>query len=229
MLKLCGFAASNYYNKVKLALLEKGVAFEEELVYPSSTDETLRLTPMGKVPFLETDAGVVSESQVIVELLEEMYPQPALYPADRMQRAKCRELIQVIELYLEWPARRLYPAAYFGGTASEDTRREVGAALAKGARALARLTDFRAFALGEDLTYADCSTVVNLPMVSDVSKNLLGADALSEVPGWPAYFARMRERPAVQRVNADRKAGLAAFTAHLAAKAAQKAAAKTLS
>ena len=35
MLKLCGFAISNYYNKVKMQLLEKGVAFEEELVAPS--------------------------------------------------------------------------------------------------------------------------------------------------------------------------------------------------
>ena len=31
-IKLCGFAASNYYNKIKLQLLEKGVVFEEELV-----------------------------------------------------------------------------------------------------------------------------------------------------------------------------------------------------
>lgn len=29
MLKLCGFPISNYYNKVKLVLLEKGVEFEE--------------------------------------------------------------------------------------------------------------------------------------------------------------------------------------------------------
>ena len=33
MFKLCGFAGSNYYNKVKLALLEKGVPFEEELAW----------------------------------------------------------------------------------------------------------------------------------------------------------------------------------------------------
>ena len=33
MFKLCGFALSNYYNKVKLALMEKGVPFEEELVW----------------------------------------------------------------------------------------------------------------------------------------------------------------------------------------------------
>lgn len=39
MLKLCGFAASNYYNKVKLALLEKGVPFEEVLAWVGETDK----------------------------------------------------------------------------------------------------------------------------------------------------------------------------------------------
>ena len=38
MLKLCGFAASNYYNKVKLALLEKGLPFEEELAWVGEVD-----------------------------------------------------------------------------------------------------------------------------------------------------------------------------------------------
>ena len=47
MFKLCGFAASNYYNKVKLALLEKGVPFEEELVWLGETDQAA--SPLGKV------------------------------------------------------------------------------------------------------------------------------------------------------------------------------------
>jgi glutathione S-transferase len=38
MLTLCGFAASNYYNKVKLALLEKGVTFEEQREWASKDD-----------------------------------------------------------------------------------------------------------------------------------------------------------------------------------------------
>ena len=38
MLTLCGFSASNYYNKVKLALLEKGVPFTEELAWVGQTD-----------------------------------------------------------------------------------------------------------------------------------------------------------------------------------------------
>ena len=41
MLKLCGFAISNYYNKVKLALLEKGVPFTEEWVLTGSKDEAV--------------------------------------------------------------------------------------------------------------------------------------------------------------------------------------------
>ena len=142
MLTLCGFPASNYYNKVKLALLEKGVAFEEETVFPSRDEALLAFSPMGKVPYLRTAAGALSESQVIVEYLEEVYPDTPLYPADPMARAKCRELIHVIELYLELPARRLYPQAFFGGTVSEETRKQVAPALVRGARAVARLTRF---------------------------------------------------------------------------------------
>ena len=48
MLKLCGFGASNYYNKVKLALLEKGVSFEEELAWVGETDPSAS-PPEGEV------------------------------------------------------------------------------------------------------------------------------------------------------------------------------------
>ena len=129
MLTLCGFSASNYYNKVKLALLEKGVPFTEEQIFPSSNEDYLKLTPMGKVPFLRTEGATLSESQPIVDYLEEIHPQPLLYPGTPLGRAKCRELIQVIELYLEWPARRLYPQAFFGGSVSEETRTEVARVL----------------------------------------------------------------------------------------------------
>lgn len=50
MLTLYGFAASNYYNKVKLALMEKGIAFEESLRWPDQTDG--EVSPLHKVPYL---------------------------------------------------------------------------------------------------------------------------------------------------------------------------------
>ena len=53
MLTLYGFAASNYYNKVKLALLEKEVPFAEKLVWVDRSPALLEKSPLGKVPFFE--------------------------------------------------------------------------------------------------------------------------------------------------------------------------------
>ena len=72
MFVLCGFSLSNYYNKVKLALLEKGVAFTEELVPTGKKSElVLEASPLGKVPFIRTEHGTLCESQVIMDYIEE--------------------------------------------------------------------------------------------------------------------------------------------------------------
>ena len=69
---LCGFALSNYYNKVKLVLLEKGLQFEEEVLnFELLKGAAARAaSPIGKVPFLRTPQGTLCESAVIVEYLE---------------------------------------------------------------------------------------------------------------------------------------------------------------
>ena len=108
MIKLCGFGVSNYYNKIKIILLAKGVPFVEEYVGVSHDSLRLQQSPARKIPFLDVDGLVLSESQAIAEYLEDSFSQPALYPADVLERARCRELIEIIELYLELPARRLY-------------------------------------------------------------------------------------------------------------------------
>src|SRR4030095_7552016 len=110
MLKLCGFRISNYHNKVRLVLLEKGIEHDEDAnCRPSQSGEYVARSPMGKAPFLELDDGRrLTESQVICEYLEEAYPQKPLLPRDPLQRARVRELVSHIELYLELPARRTY-------------------------------------------------------------------------------------------------------------------------
>ena len=91
MLTLCGFAGSNYYNKVKFALLEKGVPFNEELVWVGQTDPAC--SPLGKVPYIKTPQGSLCESEVIMEYIEDQYPQTSLLPADPCAAAKVRELV----------------------------------------------------------------------------------------------------------------------------------------
>ncbi|MEY2839261.1 MAG: hypothetical protein RJB60_1560, partial [Pseudomonadota bacterium] len=78
MLKLHGFPLSNYFNKVKLALLEKGIAFEEVLVDFGKGGAEGAKSPLGKVPFLETEHGALCESQVMLDYIEARWPEPAL-------------------------------------------------------------------------------------------------------------------------------------------------------
>lgn len=209
---LCGFAVSNYYNKVKLSLLEKNVPFAEALVFTSQKEEMLAESPMGKVPFLRTSKGVLSESQVLTEFIEDSWPEPPLYPRDAFERAKCRELIEHLELHVELPARRLYAEAFFGGTVSEETKKEVATLLEKGLKSLARLARFAPFIGGDSFTHADCAAWVHLPLVSQATRKIYGRDFLDEfLPQAKPYIKLIGERPHAQKVNEDRKAGMEAF------------------
>ena len=71
MLKLLGFPASNYYNMVKMALMEKGAEYEDVRVYSGSSEEFLARSAMGKVPALETPQGFLSETSVILDYIED--------------------------------------------------------------------------------------------------------------------------------------------------------------
>ena len=205
-LKLCGFSASNYYNKIKLQLLEKEVPFEEELVWVGTTEATLlQRSPLGKVPFLDTPQGPISESMACAEYIEAVFPQNPLLPSDPYAAAKVRELIIYSELHIELVARQLYPEAFFGGKVSDGTKERTYKQLVKGVASLSRLTRFAPYIAGSQFTLADCAAVAHLPLVASVSKLIYGEDVLAGLP-LKDYLRAMNERASVRKVNADRKA-----------------------
>lgn len=221
MIKLHGFSASNYYNVPKLALLEKGIEFEEVLSYtgvgPKYKPEYLDKSPLGKVPALETPEGFISESRAILEYIERAYPKPSLLPATPFGIAKVQELSQFIELYFELVARRLIPNL-LGRTQPDPTvLKEVENGFNKAVAALPKLSTFEQFAYADQFTLADIAVILNLPVVRNVGKAFLDRDPLSEVPGLNAYCARMEERPHVKKVRADAAENRPHFMAHLKA------------
>jgi glutathione S-transferase len=214
MLKLSGFHISNYHNKVRIILLEKGVAFDEDSnCRPSQSEEFLTRSPMGKVPVLELDDGRrLSESAVITEYLEEAYPQKPLLPKDPYARAKVRELVAHMELDVELVARRLYPHVYSKKEISENAKQAAERDLARGIRALERLVKFDPYIAGGELTVADCAAFVHLPLVSLTTKLAFGRDYLEGIAPLKPYLKKLGERPAFARVNEDRKAAQAALS-----------------
>jgi glutathione S-transferase len=206
---LCGFPVSNYYNKVKLALLEKGLPFTEEMVMTKSTDSAvLSASPLAKIPFIRTPQGGLCESQVIMEYIEAVQPLPALLPADPFAAAKVRELCTFIDLHLELVARDLYAQAFFGGTVSESSAARVKKQLEKNIPAFMKLAKFSPMvAGGEQFTMADCAAWVNLPLVGMATKAVFSEDMLIAMGcDYKPYIKMIGERPAAQKVAADRKA-----------------------
>jgi glutathione S-transferase len=210
MIRLCGFRISNYHNKVRIALLEKGIPHEEnENIKPSQEGTHLEKSPMGKVPYLEVDGECLRESAVIMEYLEEAYPAKPLLPRDPLARAKVRELNTFIELHLELVVRPLY--RHLGGKpAPEELRQRVEKDVAKGVRSLKAVAKFEPFIAGRELTIADCAAFVHLPLVTLVTKNFLGRDFLEDIPQVKPYLKMLGERPAFAKVNEDRRAATAA-------------------
>ena len=204
-LKLCGFAASNYYNKVKMQLMEKGVPFEEVLVWASQDEAYLARSPRGKVPYIEVDGRTLAESSAICEYIEEAYPQKPLLPTDPFERAKVRELLVFLELHVELVVRRLYAEAFFGGKVSDETKRQVEKDLPRGLRAAMQLAKFAPYVAGPDLTLADCAAAQHLPLVALATKRIYGRDFMEPYPQVAAYFKEMNQRPTVQKIAADRK------------------------
>ena len=215
MLTLCGFGASNYYNKVKLVLLEKDIAFDEDLKWVGQVD--LDASPLGKVPYLKTDDGTLCESAVMVEYLENKYTAHPLLPKDPFAAAKARELHIFLDLHLELVARELYAEAFFGGKVSDAVKEKVGKQLKKNVAAFAKLAKFEPFIGGSELTLADCAAAVNLPLVTAVSKTIYGNDFLADLPV-KSYMKMWSERPSMQRVQADRKANNELFLTRMQSK-----------
>jgi glutathione S-transferase len=197
MITLCGFALSNYYLKVKLALLEKGIPFDEERVMTGAvTENVLAASPLAKIPFIRTEQGTLCESQVILDYLE----------------AKVRELVTFIDLHLELVARDLYAEAFFGGKVSDEVKARTKKRLVRNVEGFKRLAKFSPYVAGETFTMADCAAWPSLPLVGMASRIIYGEDLLAAGGvDWKPYAKMIEQRPHAARLAAERKAEQAAL------------------
>src|SRR5579883_3415353 len=90
-LQLISFELCPFVERSRIVLTEKGLAHDVTFIdLKAKPDWFLAISPMGKVPELRIDDRPVFESLVINELVEELYPSPALMPSDPLTRAEAR-------------------------------------------------------------------------------------------------------------------------------------------
>jgi len=216
MLTLHGFPYSNYHNIVKHVLMHKGIAFEENIVYPNSAG-ILAVNPTGKAPAMTTESGTcISESSVLVDYLEDAYANKPLYPKDTDARARVRQLMKITELYLELPARRLLPAVLGNMPVEPHTLSEVRAALDRGVRSINTLACFSPHLLGSELSLADIYLRYALSIPKSAGPPILQWDVSKEIPGLAQWDEMMASSDIAKQIDADRVANTEDFMAYVA-------------
>lgn len=170
-----------YCARVRIVLAEKGLEYETVVVDLDDRPAWIyEKNPLGKVPVLEEDVFVLPESAVIMEYLEERYPEPPLWPADPAERAHGRLLVDRFDRL-----SRPYYALRRGDEAAQVELHE-------------RLSDLdsllagRPFLTGREFGLADAAY---LPWILR-ARSSLGVDLEqhSELSEW---VARASERPSV--------------------------------
>ncbi len=208
-IQLYGSPISTYYNKVKIALLEFGWAFEEAEYAPGEDRWPQAGSPTAKVPFLLWNGQGVYESQTIVEFLEDQRggDTPSLYPAATFERARCRELIQYVEQYLDGSARVLYPSVFWGQPMPDGAVESAKAGLARGMRALSRRAGFSAWLCGDAFTHADAAAWVHLSTINwALARAGEKGFLLACEPALEGYLQRLAERPSIRQTEQARRA-----------------------
>lgn len=203
-MKLHGVQISNYYSMVKIALMEKGISFEEVLTPPSQDPNFLAISPMGKIPVLETEGRFLSESQAIIGYLETVKKDPPLFPEDPWLAAQAQQIHMILDLYVDGGARPLLGAAFFGKAYEEADLKTTQARVDQAVAALRRISEFQGFAVGERLTHADIAAFCNVPLAVSILERLGGEDPLRDWPEFRAYLSGLESRPAFRAAGEAR-------------------------
>ncbi|HCQ67647.1 MAG TPA: glutathione S-transferase [Rhodobacteraceae bacterium] len=209
MTRLYHFPLSPYCRKVRLSLAEKRIEVELiETRYWEKAPEFLRRNPAGKVPILNIDGKMLTESAAINEYLEERYPTPSLMPTSADGRYEVRRLVSWFDdkFHNEVTSNLLYERVNkkISGQGYPDS-----AKIKSGAKAikyhldyLGWLLDIRRWLAGDTMTLADFAAAAHLSALDYISD--VDWDRNANVREW---YSKIKSRPAFRSILADQIPG----------------------
>lgn len=199
-MKLYYHPLSSFAQKVLIALYEKGIDFESEIVNlmdPDSREAYREIYPLGKVPCLQLEDGhMIPESSIIVEYIDPM-AEPTLIKGDADQSRKIRFKDRMFDLYLtesvgillfqsmktesEQDPERIQKAEFNIGVMYGFMENEFGK---------------QRYANGDEFLMSDCAAAPGLFYAQQIAP-------FSDYENISAYWERLKSRPSVQRTHEE--------------------------
>jgi len=209
MLIVIDVPLSPYAQKVKLALLEKGIPFETRIPDLSQPDADFRKqSPRLEVPALIDGEATLFDSSIIVEYIDERWPEPRLLPATPLERARVRTLEEICDTAYDAITWGVSEVTVFRRAEGELATRMLELARSQIAglnRRLERDLASREWFNGERFGFGD---VVVYPFVNGAASLGYKPEPGSRLEAW---LKTMRKRPSADRLKTDITSTLGEF------------------
>ncbi|MEM9107913.1 MAG: glutathione S-transferase family protein [Pseudomonadota bacterium] len=195
MIKLYSIPPSLYSAKVRIVLRAKQLAWQD-IPPPGGygSDEYKQIIPSGTLPAIDHDGFLLVDSEAINEYLNELQPQPPLWPEDMKARAQARFLSRFHDTRLEPAVRALFahvdPAQRDGDFVSRQAELIAGRI-----EQLVRLVDPAPFLTGSRLSLADCGYPITFVFLEMLNEPMGLSTPLPEKLA--AYFKALQNEPSV--------------------------------
>ncbi|HEY4168932.1 MAG TPA: glutathione S-transferase family protein [Reyranella sp.] len=192
-LVLHGYRYSVYNRIARLALAEKGVAYDRVEINPFAPDvppSYLALHPFGRVPALVHDGFTLYETGAITRYIDRVFPGPALQPTEPQALARMDQIISIVDAYAYWPlVRQVFSHRVFRPfTGQPGDEVEIARGVQASAKMLAALEPL----VGDGVTLADLHLGA---MIAYFVQAPEGRQALPHYPRLTAWWARLSARP----------------------------------
>ncbi len=203
---------SPYSAKVRMQIYAMGIEDDVEFDLPVAmffSGKWKDVSPIGRIPVLESDDGIIPESEVIAEYIDDLYPDKAMVGRTPGERANVRLISRIADIYL---MNNIFMSL---GQMPKETRVQAIIDLLigqvnRGMGALEEHINADGFAAADVLTRADCTLVPALFMCErtvprlDVPNPIEGHEKVS------AYWARIQKNEHAKRIIDEMDRGLKA-------------------
>jgi glutathione S-transferase len=209
MLKLYTGDLSPYSAKVRMQIYAMGVESDFEFELPMSfyLGKLTEVSPIGRIPVLETGEGVIPESEVIAEYIDDCYPDKALLGASAKESADIRVISRIADIYLMNNIFMALPQIP-RKTRVEEVRDLLVRQVTRGMGALERHISEGDFAVGDRLSRADCTLVPALWMCEKTVPRLDVDNPILATKKVANYWRKIQTNPHAVRVLEEMDRGM---------------------
>ena len=193
-----GSPVSKYFNIVRAALCEERLPFEFISQRASQEEAFLAINQMGKIPILRIDGQHFAETVALLELLDDCFTTILLRPTEPHLAARMRQVINIVQVYIEVPIRSLFRGIFIGGKPDSDAISNARPVIERACGARAQLLRPSPYLQGNKIFQADLFAFFIFDVTRRAARFVYGDPLIDKIGWFGKWNEHMHLRPSIR-------------------------------